>query len=201
MSALCIYRFFSPQPLDTRCIPTFARPLPSSLLFPLICVCLCSKVILISYCNGSGRFGISLFPKLVLVFCFCFFFNYFLTVLQSMWDLCSLIGDWTCALCIEKVESYLEHQASPCPGDFWFFLLFCKLYDQNKFCEQSCQGFCWKLPQICVLWRTAISKILKPSFHDYGGSLHSSGLPVKPGVFLSYFVVLNNVLLIFSIKV
>lgn len=90
MSASCIYRFFSSQPLDTCCIPMFARPVPSSLLFPLICVCLCSKVILISYCNGSGRFGISLFPKLVLV---CFFFlNYFLTVLQSMWDLCSLMG-------------------------------------------------------------------------------------------------------------
>ena len=74
MSASCIYWFFSPQPLDTRCIPTFARPLPSSLLFPLICICLCSKVILISYCNGSGRCGISLFPKLVLVF---FFFKLF----------------------------------------------------------------------------------------------------------------------------
>ena len=68
MSASCICRFFSFQHVDTRCIPMLARPVPRSLLFPLLCVCLCSKVILISYCNCSGRFGISLFPKLVPVF-------------------------------------------------------------------------------------------------------------------------------------
>ena len=90
---------------------------------------------------------------------------------------------------------------NPCPGYFRLFLLFGKHYDQNKFGEQSYQGFCWKLPQICVLWRTIIFKILSPSFHDYGGSLHSSGLHMKTCVVLSYFVVLNNVLFIFSIKV
>ena len=75
MSASCVYRLFSFQHTDTRCIPMFARPVPSSPLFPLICVCLCSKLILISHCNCSGGFGISLFPKLVLVFLKKVFFD------------------------------------------------------------------------------------------------------------------------------